>query len=257
MASSVLTLAVVVITKNEAKNILECLQSVNWADEVIVVDAQSTDGTAELAKTHTTDVFVRPWPGFGPQKNFGFEQVSSDWILILDADERVSEELRTEILEHLHRSSTKSVAFRLPRKNYFYGQWVRWGGAYPDYQIRLLQRGRGRYNDVTVHENLMIDGHVGTLLQPLEHYTEREIHDHFGKFNLYTTLAASEKSKSQKTVAWYHLVCNPFVIFFKTYIIKKGYRDGTRGVIFAVFASMYTFVKYTKLLESQIADESK
>ena len=257
MSSQALTLSVVVITKNEAKNILECLGSVNWADEVIVVDAQSTDCTVELAKAHTTHVFVRPWPGFGPQKNFGFEQVSSDWILILDADERVSSELRKEIFEFLLRSSGVSVAFRLPRKNYFYGKWVRWGGAYPDYQIRLFQRGRGRYNDVAVHENLIIDGHVGTFLQPLEHHTERQICDHFRKFNLYTTLAAVEKSKSQKTVTWYHLTCNPFVIFLKTYIMKQGYRDGTRGVIFAVFASMYTFVKYTKLLESQIADKSK
>ena len=252
------TIGVVVITKNEDKNISDCLRSVSWVDEIIVVDAQSADDTVKVAKSFTEHVFVRPWPGFGLQKNFGFDQSSSDWILILDADERVSEELSEEIQERLAiQSSAEAVAFRIPRRNYFYGKWVRWGGAFPDYQIRLFQRGKARYNDVAVHENLIVDGPVETLSKHLDHYTERQIADHFRKFNLYTTLAASEKAKSQKTVSWYHLVCNPFVIFFKTYILKKGYRDGTRGMIFAVFASMYTFVKYTKLLESQVAKEQR
>ena len=249
------TLAVVVIAKNEAKNISGCLKSVSWANEVIVVDAQSTDRTSEIAKEFTNKVFIRPWSGFGPQKNFGIDQVRSDWVLIVDADERVSLELAEEIRNFfVSPLSMESVAFRIPRRNYFYGKWVRWGGAYPDYQIRLFQRGKAQYNNVAVHENLIVDGHVGTLSKHLEHYTERQIADHFGKFNLYTTLAASEKAKSHTTVSWCHLLCNPFVIFFKTYFLKKGYRDGTRGIIFAVFASMYTFVKYTKLLEFQVTE---
>jgi len=249
------TVAVLVITKNEERHIAECLDSVKWADEIILVDAQSTDDTVSIAKHYTDRIFIRPWPGFGLQKNFGMEQVVADWILILDADERVSVELAKEIQETLTMVSDGVAAFRVPRRNYFYGQWVRWGGAYPDYQIRLFRRGKAQYNDVAVHENLIVDGQIATLSAHFTHYTERQIVDHFRKFNLYTTLAASEKGKSQQSVSWYHLVCNPFVIFFKTYVIKKGYRDGTRGVIFAVFASMYTFVKYTKLLESHVVQK--
>ena len=256
--SSPISLSALIITKNESTNIAECLDSVRWVDEIVVVDAQSTDETTEIAKKYTDHVFIRPWPGFGPQKNFGFDQISSNWILVLDADERVDQKLAEEIQVLLARpSAIESVAYRIPRRNFFYGKWVRWGGAYPDYQIRLFQKGKARYNDVAVHENLIVDGQIGTLATPIIHYTERQITDHFKKFNLYTTLAAVEKGKSQKFVAWYHLIFNPFVIFFKTYFLKKGFKDGRRGVIFAVFASMYTFVKYAKLFESHIRDERK
>jgi len=251
------TVAVLVITKNEETHIAECLESVKWADEVILVDAQSTDETVAIAKKYTDHIFVRPWPGFGLQKNFGMEQIGSDWILILDADERVSMELSKEIQETLTMVSGKTVAYRVPRRNYFYGQWVRWGGAYPDYQIRLVQNGKAQYNDVAVHENLLVNGQIATLSRHLDHYTERKITDHFKKFNLYKTLAASEKGKVQNSVSWYHVICNPFIIFFKTYVLKKGYRDGTRGIIFAVFASMYTFVKYTKLFESHVTENNE
>ena len=246
-----------IIAKDEAKNIAECLGTVAWANEVIVVDAQSTDETATIARTYTEHVFIRPWPGFGAQKNFGLEQVRADWVLILDADERVEQALAEEIQQVLSSPPSDVVAFRISRKNYFYGEWVRWGGAYPDYQIRLFQRGKASYNDVAIHENLLVDGAVNSLSSPLKHYTERQITDHFRKFSLYTSLAASEKSKSCRDVSWSHLIIHPFVIFFKTYIVKCGYRDGTRGVIFAVFASMYTFVKYTKLYESLLARDEK
>lgn len=243
-------LSVVVITKNEEHNIRDCLKSVDWADEIVVVDAESQDGTRERAGEYTQRVFVRPWPGFGAQKNFGIDQAGSDWILILDADERVSLELKEEI-QHLLRSwsAADPVAFEVPRRNIFYGKWVRWGGAYPDYQIRLFRKGKAQYNDVEVHENLLISGEVGELKGHFEHYTERQIVDHFRKFNLYTTLAAREKGKSQDHVQWYHLLLNPLVVFLKTYVLRKGFKDGMRGVIFAVFASMYTFVKYAKLWE--------
>ncbi len=252
------TISALVITKNEAHNISDCLESVQWVDEIIVVDAHSTDETVQLAKGFTEQVFVRPWPGFGLQKNFGMKQATSDWILIVDADERVSDELAEELQAFRALPRTDAAAFRIARKNYFYGEWVRYGGAYPDYQIRLCQRGQAHYNDVGVHENLIVDGSVQSLTGHLIHYTERQITDHFRKFSHYTTLAALEKGKSRKRVSWYHLTCNPFVIFLKTYILKKGFRDGTRGVIFAVFASMYTFVKYTKLFEQQVvADTSE
>jgi len=240
--------ACVVITKNEERNIADCLKSVQWANELIVVDAESGDKTVELAHVSGANVSVRPWPGFGLQKNFGMALASADWILILDADERVTEELQREITVCLSKWAPGApVAYRVPRKNFFYGAWVRGGGVYPDYQVRLFRRGMAQYNDVAVHENLIVDGEIETLVGHLDHYTERRIHDHFKKFGFYTTLAAQEKAKKVRTVHWIDLVFRPLVVLVKTYILKQGFRDGVRGLIVCVFASMYTFVKYAKL----------
>jgi glycosyltransferase involved in cell wall biosynthesis len=252
------TVACVVIAKNEERNIADCLGSAQWADELIVVDAESRDKTVELARTYGAKVFVRPWPGFGLQKNFGMAQASSDWILILDADERVTEELRGEVRTCLEQWRPGApVAYRIPRRNFFYGAWVRGGGVYPDYQVRLFRRGLAQYNDVAVHENLIVDGEIGTLVEHLDHYTERRIQDHFKKFGLYTTLAAEEKAKKVRAVSWSDLAFRPLVIGVKTYLLKGGYRDGVRGLIVCVFASMYTFVKYAKLWDAtkQVASQ--
>jgi len=242
------TVACVVITKNEEANIQDCLKSVRWMDELVVVDAESCDKTVELARACGAKVTVRPWPGFGLQKNFGMAQASSEWILILDADERVTEGLREEVKTCMAGWRPGApVAYRIPRRNFFYGAWVRGGGVYPDYQVRLFRREIARYNDVAVHENLIVDGEIGTLAGHLDHYTERRIQDHFKKFGLYTTLAAQEKAKTIRTVGWTDLVFRPLVVWVKTYILKQGFHDGVNGFIVCVFASMYTFVKYAKL----------
>ena len=241
-------LSCVVITKNEESNIQDCLRSAQWADELIVVDAESGDRTVELARASGAKISVRPWPGFGLQKNYGIDQASSDWILILDADERVTEELREEVRTCIERWRPGGpAAYRIPRRNFFYGAWVRGGGVYPDYQVRLFRRGLAQYNDVAVHENLLVDGEIGTLVGHFDHYTERRIQDHFKKFGLYTTMAAQEKAKKVRLVRWIDLVFRPLVVLGKTYVLKQGFRDGVRGLIVCVFASMYTFVKYAKL----------
>ena len=245
------TVACIVITKNEERNIAGCLASARWADELIVVDAESADRTVELARASGAKVFVQPWPGFGLQKNFGMAQASSDWILILDADERVTEDLRDEVRACLGRWQLGApLAYRIPRRNFFYGAWVRRAGVYPDYQVRLFRRGCAQYNDVAVHENLLVEGEIGTLTGHLDHYTERRIQDHFKKFGLYTTLAAQEKAKKIRTVSWVDLIFRPLVVFGKTYLLKQGFRDGVQGLIVCVFASMYTFVKYAKLWDA-------
>lgn len=249
--STLPTVACVVITKNEEANIQDCLRSVQWANELIVIDAESRDRTVELARACGAKVSVRPWSGFGLQKNFGMAQASSDWILILDADERVTEELRGEVRPCIERWRPGApVAYRIPRRNFFYGAWVRGGGVYPDYQVRLFRRGIAQYNDVAVHENLIVDGEIGTLVGHFDHYTERRIQDHFKKFGLYTTLAAQEKAKTVRTVGWTDLVFRPLVVWVKSYVLKQGFRDGVRGLIVCVFASMYTFVKYAKLWDA-------
>ncbi|HLZ34499.1 MAG TPA: glycosyltransferase family 2 protein [Nitrospira sp.] len=242
------TVSCLVITKNEEANIQDCLASVAWATECIVVDAESTDSTAELVRAGGAKLFVRPWPGFGAQKNFGMEQALSEWILVVDADERVPEALRAEIQSCIERwKRGDPVAYEIPRKNYFYGKWVRHAGVYPDYQIRLFRKGCAKYNDVPIHENLIVQGTVGRMVSPFEHQTERRIQDHFRKFGLYTTLAAQEKAKTVRAVRSSDLLFRPLVVFLKTYLLKQGFRDGVPGLIVCVFASMYTFVKYAKL----------
>lgn len=247
-AGAAASLAGVVITKNEEENIEECLRSIAWASERIVVDAESSDRTAELARAAGATVIVRPWPGFGAQKNYAMDLVTAEWILIVDADERIPLPLQAEILSRIAAwRPGDPVAYEIPRRNYFYGAWVRHAGVYPDYQIRLVRRGHGRYNDVPVHENLIVQGAIGQLVNPMDHFTERRIRDHFKKFGLYTTLAARDKGRTVRTVHAGDLLVRPFVVFLKSYMLKQGFRDGVRGLIVSVFAGMYTFVKYAKL----------
>ena len=179
------TLGCVIITKNEEANIHDCLASVAWISERVVVDAESTDRTVELARAAGARVLVRPWPGFGPQKNYAMDEASAEWILIVDADERIPQPLQAEIGSRIDAwRPGDPEAYEIPRRNYFYGAWVRHAGVYPDYQIRLVRKGSARYNDVPVHENLIVQGPVGRLRHPMDHFTERRIRDHFRKFGL-------------------------------------------------------------------------
>jgi glycosyltransferase involved in cell wall biosynthesis len=255
------TIASVTITKNEERNIAACLESLKWVDELIVVDAESTDRTVELAKTHTPKVFVRPWPGFGPQKNFAMDQATADWILVVDADERVTDELREEILALLNKCPSPlegagkgegecPIAFRIPRRNFYYGRWIQGAGQYPDPQLRLVRRGRGRYNDLPVHEHLEVRGPVGELLGHLDHHTHPTIASHELKIERYSTLAVEERlSHGKPGATWYHLLVNPLWAFVKFYLFRGGYRDGLPGFIVSGFSAAHVLLKYAKLWE--------
>ncbi|MGH7256681.1 MAG: glycosyltransferase family 2 protein [Nitrospirales bacterium] len=245
-----MTVAAIVITKNEERNIVACLDSLRWTDEIVVVDAESQDRTAEIARRYTDKVYVRPWPGFGPQKNFAMDQASSDWILIVDADERVTDGLRQEIQQKLGGGVSPEVAgFEIPRRNYFYGKWIRGGGIYPDYQLRLFRRSAGRYDDVLLHENLRVSGCVERVVHPLDHHSMPGIREHVRKMKRYTTLGAQEKLKARFRVTAVDLAMNHLWTIFKTFVLRGGYRDGVHGIIVALFAGMHTFVKYAKSYE--------
>lgn len=247
---STMNLAAVIITKDEENNIAACLESVQWADERIVVDAESRDRTVEIAKQHTTQVYVRPWPGYGPQKNFGMEQARAEWILIVDADERITPALREEIRAVLKAGPPGEIAgFEIPRKNYFYGRWIRGGGIYPDYQLRLIRKAAGRYDDTQLHENLRVQGGIERLRQPMEHYSMPTVREHVRKMTRYTTLGAQEKLKSRSRVTALDIAGHHLGTILKTYLLRGGYRDGVHGVIVALFAGMHTFVKYAKAWE--------
>lgn len=243
-------IAAVIITKNEERNIEACLASVAWTDERIVVDACSTDRTAALARESRARVFVRPWPGFGPQKNFGIEQTQADWILVVDADERITEPLRREILDLLRSGPPPDVTgYEIPRRNFFYGRWIRGGGISPDYQLRLFRRSAGRYDDVLLHERLHLSGRIARLQHPMDHFSMPGIREHVRKMMRYTTLGAQEKLKSRSRVSALDLAGNHLGTILKTYVLRGGYRDGVHGIIVAMFAGMHTFVKYAKAWE--------
>jgi len=244
------TIAAVVITKNEAHNIGACLESLRWVHELIVVDACSTDRTVEIVREYTSRVFIRSWPGFGPQKNYGIDRATADWILIVDADERVTDGLREEIIRSLEGAPDDVAGFEIPRRNFFYGRWIQGGGLYPDRQLRLFRRQAGRYDDVLLHEHLAVRGRIDRLTTPLDHYSMPTIKDHVRKMMRYTTLGAQEKLKTRSKVTALDIAGSHLVTIVKTYIFRKGYRDGIHGVIVALFAGLHTFVKYAKAWES-------
>lgn len=244
-----MSVAAVIITKDEESNIAACLESVRWATERIVVDACSTDRTVEIAKD-TARVFIRPWPGYGPQKNFGMDQSQAEWILILDADERISPDLRDEIQSVLAAGPGGDIGgFEIPRRNYFYGKWIRAGGMYPDFQIRLIRRTAARYDDVLLHERLDVRGRIERLSQPMDHYSMPTIRHHVRKMMRYTTLGAREKLKSRGHVSVLDVAGHHLGTVLKTLFLRRGYREGTAGLIVALFAGMHTFVKYAKAWE--------
>jgi (heptosyl)LPS beta-1,4-glucosyltransferase len=245
-----MTVSVVIITLNEERNIAACLESVAWAGERIVVDAQSTDRTVQIARGYTDHVFIRPWPGYGKQKNFGIDQASGQWILILDADERVTPPLVQEIQSVVASASeSDTVGYEIPRRNFFYGRWIRSGGMWPDYQLRLFRRSAGRYDDLLLHERLQLNGKLGRLAEPFDHHSMPTIQDHVRKMMRYTTLGAQEKLKTENHVGAWPLVSNHLGTILKTYVLRGGYRDGVAGIVVALFAGMHTFVKYAKAWE--------
>ena len=242
------TISCTIVVCNEERNIRDCLELAKWMDEIVVVDAFSQDKTVQLCREYTPRIYQRPWNGFGEQKNYAIDHAACDWVFILDADERISAQLREEIERILSSDAPDGpVAYYLPRRNYYYGKWIRWAGCYPDYQLRLFRKGVGRLNDEEPHNRFVFEGTAAYLASPLDHYTERTIEDHFRKFNNFTTLAAKERGKTKRVVYWSDLAFRPPFTFWKYYVIRQGFREGMHGFLISVFASMYTFVKYAKV----------
>ena len=243
------TLSVLVITKNEEHNIVDCLESVKWADEIVVVDSGSDDKTVELARRYSQKVYVKPWEGYAASKNFALEQCMGDWILWLDADERVTGALGDEIQSILEQRVTDSVGFEVSRKAFFLGKWIRHCGWYPGYVLRLFRRGSGRWSDKKVHEHLELEGKTGKLKSDLLHYTDPNLWHYFDKFNRYTTLAAEELAGKGEPFQLSQLMVRPVWLFVRMYFLKSGFQDGVQGFILCALSSCYVFTKYAKLWE--------
>jgi len=243
-------LSVTVITRNEAANIDACLASVAWADETLVIDSQSTDGTADRARAKGARVIVKDWPGYSAQKNFAAEQTAHDWILSIDADERVTPELAAEIRAVLNGESL-AAGYRIPRVTWHLGRWIRTTDWYPDYQLRLYDRRRATWNPRRVHESVDADGAVGQLTHDLQHFAYRDIGHHLTTMDRYTTLAAEQMDADGKKAGLTDLVFHPPAAFFRNYILRRGITDGVPGFIISAMNAHYVFLKFAKLWERQ------
>lgn len=243
------SLSVIVITKNEEHNIRACLESVNWADEILIVDAGSTDATVQLAKHFTQKIFARPWEGYGAARNFALTQATSDWILWLDADERVSLTLAEEIKATLATSDPSITAYTVPRRAYFLGRWIKHCGWYPSRVVRLFRRGTGTFSEHKVHEQLIVTGPEGELRSDLIHFTDPNLAHYVEKFNRYTSLASEELTIQKQQFHLSQLLLRPPWVFIKMYIVRLGFLDGIQGLILCVLSACYVFTKYAKLWE--------
>lgn len=238
--------SVAIITRNEVLNIRRCLESLKWASEIVMVDQFSEDGTVEAAASYGARIVQEPWHGFAAQKNIAVDHATKPWVLCIDADERVTEELRCEIEQVLERDGPADGYF-IARKNYFCGRWIRYGGWYPDYSMRLFRKGLGRFETRAVHEKVVVKGKVGYLKHPFEHFTYTSVGDYLLRMERYSGLAAGEMRRSEKRARWTDLVFRPLFTFAKMYGLKLGFLDGRAGFFLAVSYAYYTFLKYYRL----------
>lgn len=244
-------LTVTVITYNEAGHIADALDSVAWADEVIVVDSHSTDGTADLARTRATRVIVREWGGYSEQKNFAAESASNDWVLSVDADERVTPQLAAEIRELMARGPG-ARGYRIRRVSRYFGRWIRTTDWSHDYQLRLYDRRAGRWNGLRIHESFRLtDGRPGQLRGELQHYAYRDISHHLQKIDAYTTLVAQQSHEQGRRTRAVAIALHPPAAFLRNYVLRGGFRDGAAGLIISLLNSYYVFLKLAKLWERQ------
>jgi glycosyltransferase involved in cell wall biosynthesis len=244
---------VTVITKNEADALADALKSVSWADELIVVDAESTDDTVRIARQFTDRVYVRPWSGYIEQKNHAAGLATHDWIFSLDADERSTPELGQEI-RSLLKTEPPSGGYRMPRVSFYFGRWMRTTDMYPDYQLRLYDRRKARWDGMYVHESVTVDGPVGYLRAELQHHPYRDLSEHLVRMDRYTTLAARQLRARDQRAGVFDLLLHPPLAFFRNYILKRGFLDGQAGLVISIVNSYYVFLKFAKLWELQKTD---
>jgi glycosyltransferase involved in cell wall biosynthesis len=242
-------LTVITITLDEERNIAECLESVRWADQLVVIDSGSKDRTVELARQFTRDIYDIKWEGYGHARNFGLSYATGEWVLWLDADERVTSELAQEIQDLVRRDDTGYSGYSVARRAYFLGKWIKHCGWYPSRVVRLFRKGQGKFSETRVHERLELKGNIGLLQHDLLHFTDLNLQQYLSKFNKYTSLAAEDMAANGKRFRLQDLLIHPPFLFFKMYILRLGFLDGVHGFVLSVLSSAYVFSKYAKLWE--------
>lgn len=247
------SLSVIIIAKDETTNIRRCVESVKWADEIVVVDSGSTDGTPEICRELGCRVLYHTWQGYARQKNFALDHAKGEWVLSLDADEEVTSDLAIEMQDAI--IADKAEAYSVPRRNLFIGRWMRYGGWYPDRQIRLFKRGVGRFKEVPLHEHIELckDARVGLLSADLKHYTYPGIGHFIRKADQYTTIEAETlvmSNRAPKALALSLLFAVPLK-FAEVYVWKQGWRDGLHGFVGATMMAFRVFMRHVKIWEMQ------
>ncbi len=246
-------LSVAIITCNEEANIGRTLDSVAWADEIVVVDSGSTDRTVAICREYTDKVYHQDWLGFARQKNSAIDHTTGDWVLTLDADEPIEPMLAEEIRDIIASDSSLDGYF-IPRKTFFLGKQVRHGGWYPDFNLRLFRRGRGRFEDRAVHEAVKVQGATGRTGYAILHYAYPDLASYLSSINKYSSLAVEimgEAGISAFKASTFNIVLRPVFTFLLKYVIRLGFLDGKHGLILNLYHSFYVFAKYTKAWEQR------
>jgi len=242
-------ISAVIITYNEEKRLEAALKSVaGVASEIIIVDSFSSDDTVKIAKKYTNKVFRQKWTNFADQKNFANSRASFPWILSLDADERLSPELREELLQ-IKSGEPDSSGFSMPRKVFYLGKWIRHSVWYPDRKIRLFRKDKARWEGEYVHEKLVIEEKIQKLKGAIHHFTYRNISEHLARVDKFSDLGAQKLYTQKKKCRWYHLVFLPFFRFAKSFFLKAGFLDGYAGFVISVLHGYAIFIRYAKLRE--------
>lgn len=248
-------ISAVIITGNEENNIKDCLKSAQWADEIIVVDSESTDATVKIAKEFTDKVFIHKWEGYAKQKSFAISKANNEWILSLDADERVTKSLANEI-ENYDLQNSKYDAFKIRRENYFIGKKISYCGWGKDFQLRLFRKSKTKLNNKLVHEGFIVDGQIGALKNVVQHYSYKNFNDGFLKINEYSSLEALEKYKRKK-VSTLRILFYPVLAFLQHYFIRKGIKDGKHGLMVSLMHAVTKLQVQMKIWEIQYKINSK
>lgn len=240
------TLSIILITKNEAHNVAKCLDSVRWADEIIVLDSGSTDNTVEICQQYTPHVFTTDWPGFGKQKNRAIDKATSDWVLSLDSDEFLSSELIQKIQSIMKLPQAKE-AYKIKRVTKFCGKYLYHGDWQSDYPMRLFKRNKARFKEVPIHEALIVQGEIGKIRDVIWHNSFISIEDIITKMNTYSTLSALNLQNQGKSANITKAILKGFWTFLRGYIFKLGFLDGKYGFLLAIINAEGCFYKYLKL----------
>ena len=244
-----LKISACVTAGNEEEKIAACLASLEWCDEVVVVDSFSQDKTYEISKQYTALVFQHPWEGYIAQKNYIRSLARHPWILFVDADEVVSDDLRAEIEREFTADPGETVGYRFPRMVHYLGKWIRHGEWYPDIKLRLFRKDCGHSEGHEPHDRVVVNGPVKTLRSPLYHFTYDNLADHIHTLNRFSSISASEKFSRGEKFCWCDLLFRPPWRFCKSYLVKRGLLDGRQGFIIALMSAFGVFVKYAKLME--------
>jgi glycosyltransferase involved in cell wall biosynthesis len=249
-------ISAIVVCFNEEENIGACLESLRWCSEIVVVDSFSTDRTVEICRRFTDKVIQRPWTGFSDQKAFALSQATKEWVLSVDADERVTPELTDEIQEALSHDGGAYAGYALARLVFYLNRWWWRGGWYPDYHVRLFRRNSATWGGCEPHDKILVDGRVRRLRHPLHHFTYRNIEDHLQRINSFTSISSCELRKKGQKWRLVDALFRPAGRFVRCYFLRRGFMEGFAGFYVAVTAAMYVFLKYAKLWELELEEKN-